>query len=91
MAEKPISVQSVSQEEVDAQTNSRGPRRYKWDFPEEIFDGEWWELEVPNDQVSSATNSYRNQAQSVYGTKASCFRGDNERLYVRRLIDEPVS
>lgn len=89
-AEKILSYQSVTEEEVNQQTNTRGPRRFKWEYPEEIFDGEWYAIEVPNNKVTSALNSYRNQSQSVYGTRASCFRGDDGRLYVRRLVDQPV-
>lgn len=90
MAEKPLSVTTISEEEVDSLTTSRGARAYKWKFPEETFDGQWWALEIPNNKVASALNSYRNQSQAVYGTRASCYRGSDGRLFVKRLVDEPV-
>lgn len=90
-SDKPLSITTISEEEVKSLTNVKGARSYKWEFPEETFDGQWWAIEVPNNKVASALNSYRNQAQAVYKTRASCYRGNDGRLFVRRLVDEPYA
>ncbi len=87
--ESPTSVAPVTEEEVESLTNRKGPRSYKWEFPEETFNGDWWAVEVPNNKVGSALNSYRNQCEAVYGTRATCYRGEDGRLFVRRLVDQP--
>lgn len=89
MVEKPTAVTSITEEEVKTLTNPRAAGSYKWQFPDETFDGEWWALEVPNNRVASAMNSYRNQAEGRYGTRASCYRSTDGRLFVRRLVDQP--
>lgn len=88
MRDKPLTVKPITDEEVQ-RLGFAGPRSYAWQFPEETFNGEWWAIEIPSNKVSSATNSYRNQSQIAYGTKASIRRSSDGRLFVRRLINEP--
>ena len=40
----------------------RGGRRSPWDFPEQMFDGQWWYVETHPDQVMKAANSFRSFA-----------------------------
>lgn len=87
--EKPTAIKSVTEEEVKSLTRAPGKRSYKWEFPKETFNGEWWGLEIPNNKVSSAMNSYRNQCEALYGTRANAYRGSDGRVFVRRLVDEP--
>lgn len=89
MSEKPTSVTQVTEEEVEAEAVF-GPKRYKWEFPEKTFDGRWWDIGVPNTKVNSAINSFRNQCESVYRTRAQARRGRNGAVFVRRLVDKPV-
>ncbi len=89
MSEKPTSVTQVSAEEVEAEAMF-GPQNFKWEFPKSTFDGQWWAIEVPNTKVNSAINSFRNQCESVYRTKASARRGRNGAVFVRRLVNTPV-
>lgn len=87
--EKPLSITTISDEEVSELTKAPGHRAYKWDFPEEVFNGDWWAIEVPNGKVASALNSFRNQSEAIYGTAANCYRSTDGRLMVRRLVNKP--
>lgn len=87
MAEQPTAVTQVTEEEVEARSIN-SPRFFKWQFPEEVFDGTWWEIEVPSSKVMSATNSFRNQCESVYGTRATVRKGDDGQIFVKRLTDK---
>ena len=88
--DSPISVRKTTEEEVEA-LSVKGPGQYKWSFPVETFDGTWWAIEVPNNKVASAINSFRNQCESVYQTRAKARKGSNGEVFVKRLLDKPVS
>lgn len=85
---RPATVEQVSPDLVAENTLTNRSGVYKWDFGDELFNGEWWALEVTNSDVGSALNSYRNQAEARFGKKASCWKGNDGRLYVRTLLDK---
>lgn len=88
--DKPLSAARLTQQEVDDLAVGGGTSRvFGWKFEEALFNGEWWALEIPKNRVSSAMNSYRNQCESVYGTRANVRRSRDGRLLVRRLVDMP--
>jgi hypothetical protein len=87
MAKKPKQVAKASKQEIE-HLHSRGARNYMWEFPEEVFNGEWWRIEVPNTDVKSAGNSFRTQAHVVYKRRAKVHNKDGA-VFVR-LSDERV-
>lgn len=88
MPKRPKSVEKATEEEI-LHLRERGARNYMWEFPEEVFNGEWWKIEVPENQVSSAGNSFRNQCHSVYHRRANV-HNKNGYIWVRLLEDKPV-
>lgn len=84
---KPSKIEKATDQEL-AELRHKG-RQFKWELPPETFNGETWKLSVPNDQTNSLANSFRNQAQSIYGKRAKVRRA-NGYLFVR-LTDEKVS
>lgn len=91
MQQKPLSAKKVTEEEVNEHAaNSTRKGSFKWRFEKDLFDGEWWAIQVPPNSVASALNSYRTQCESVYGTRGSAVRGNDGRLFLRRRVDEPV-
>ena len=81
MSLKPKSVRPATEAEIKLlSTKATG-----WDFPEEVFDGEWYRLTAPSStEVLSMLNSYRHHAERLYGKKVQTRRKDGF-LYVRRL------
>jgi hypothetical protein len=80
---KPKKVTAVSPDEIAAV--SRG-RAFKWQFDGKVFDGGWYRIEVLNDQVTSAMNSYRSQAK-FHGHPCEIRRADGA-IYARTLVEE---
>lgn len=88
MAKTPKNITKVTAEEVE-RNSIQGPRRFKWDFPEEVFDGDWWLLEVATADVNSVVNSFRNQAGSIYGKKATAKKhAEGKGVHVRMTEKE---
>lgn len=88
MANKPKNIEKATDQDLEA-LFARGGGSYKWDFPDEVFNGEWWKIEVANDQVKSAGNSFRNQAKAVYNRKANVHHKDGK--IIVRMKDEPAT
>jgi hypothetical protein len=84
----PTKVEKATDEQI-AHLGSRA-RNFKWEFPTEVFNGEIWRIEVPNDKVASMSNSFRNQCQSVYKHRAKTRKGADGAVYVQLLEDRPV-
>lgn len=87
---KAISVAPITEEEVKNLSLSVGHRNYKWAFPEEAFNGDWWVAEVPNTDVNSVMNSFRSQCHAVYETKASVRKLRDGRVGLKRLVDSKL-
>jgi len=86
MANKVKKVEPATEAEIRL-LRSRGFGTYLWEFPEETFNGEWWKLTVPNNQVKSLGNSFRSQCKVVYKRRASVHNKDGS-VFVR-MKDEP--
>ena len=60
-----------------------GGRESQWEFPHELFDGQWYRLSPPTpDSVLSMTTNYRKRAANRYGRRAKTYRKDGF-VYVR--------
>lgn len=88
MPKKPKKIVKATEEEIQ-NLHARGARNYMWDFPEEMFNGEWWKVEVPNTDVKSAGNSFRTQCHILYKRRANVHNKDGA-VFVRMRKDDPV-
>jgi hypothetical protein len=83
MTLKPKAIARATPEEIENLRGGNG-RVYKWEFPEESFDGNWWRLEFANkDDQSSGLNSWRSQATSTYKKRSQCYRKGDTVVFVR--------
>ena len=73
MTLRPKAIARATPEEID-NLSSNG-RFYKWEFPEDTFNGEWWRMEFNNKaDLASGINSWRTQATTVHKKRAQAYR-----------------
>lgn len=81
---KPKLVARATPEEIEG----LGKTSLGWEFPPEIFDGQWWRLEIENEKAQDqALTAYRRQAQTEHKRRAQAYRkqvGNKFYVFVRR-------
>ena len=83
---KPKSIARATPEEIEV-LGSRPPGGYRWVFPEEVFNGEWWRIEVEPKQYTSALSSYRMQAAKVYKKRCQVYKKENGAVLFVRMTE----
>lgn len=73
-------VEKVSEDEVPRRTFRQ--RAFKWEFPDEVFNGSWFVIVLPRKSHASAVNSLRGQAKKFHDKNVT-YRSDGDDLYVR--------
>jgi hypothetical protein len=87
MALNPKNVRRATPEEIASMTL----REDGWEWPEELFDGAWYRLTSPRqDLVLQMVNSYKRHAQTHHNRKATTRRQDGF-VYARTLTDVKIS
>lgn len=88
---KPKSVAQATPDEVRDLGKRSSPGTFAWDFPDFVFDGDWYKIGVRNEtEMKSASASFRAQVKARLGMRSQVYLYKNDNIFYARATTVPA-